>query len=303
MDNLIVKEKEIQNKIFTIRNLQVMLDSDLADLFQVETRVLNQAVKRNAKRFPKEYMFQLTGKEYDFLKSQFVISKEDSLTSQSVTLKNNRGKHRKYLPNIFTEQGGSMLSAVLRSDIAIEISIRIINAFVGMRKFLIENASVFQKFNYIEQKLLKHDEEFEKFFKAIESKEIKPKQGIFFDRQIFDAYLFISDLIRKAKKSITLIDNYIDETVLTLFSKNKIIKVSIYTKNISKQLKLDLDKYNSQYKPIKLKKFDSAHDRFLIIDEKDIYHFGASLKDLGKKWFAFSKFNIDAIEILKKLEK
>lgn len=303
MSNLIVKEKNIQNKIFTIRNQQVMLDSDLADLYQVETRVLNQAVKRNIKRFPKEYMFQLSKEEYEFLKSQSVISKEDSLTSQSVTLKNKQGKHRKYLPNVFTEQGVSMLSAVLRSDIAIEISIRIINAFVGMRKFLMENASVFQKFNYIEKKLLKHDENFEKIFKAIEAKEVKPKQGIFFDGQIFDSYLFVSDLIKSANNKIILIDNYIDETVLTLFSKNQKVKVTIYSKNITKQIKLDLEKYNSQYTPIEIKKFNSSHDRFLIIDDKQIYHFGASLKDLGKKWFAFSKFDMEAVGILEKLDK
>ena len=303
MSNLIVKEKNIQNKIFTIRNQQVMLDSDLADLYQVETRVLNQAVKRNIKRFPKEYMFQLSKEEYEFLKSQSVISKEDSLTSQSVTLKNKQGKHRKYLPNVFTEQGVSMLSAVLRSDIAIEISIRIINAFVGMRKFLMENASVFQKFNYIEKKLLKHDENFEKIFKAIEAKEVKPKQGIFFDGQIFDSYLFVSDLIKSANNKIILIDNYIDETVLTLFSKNQKVKVTIYSKNITKQIKLDLEKYNSQYTPIEIKKFNYSHDRFLIIDDKQIYHFGASLKDLGKKWFAFSKFDMEAVGILEKLDK
>lgn len=233
MNGLVKDQQHIQSNIFTIRGKQVILDSDLAILYKVETRVLNQAVKRNIKRFPLEYMFQLTVEEYDFLmlqsvtsknkslKSQSVIPKENSLTSQSVTLKNNRGKHRKYLPFVFTEQGVSMLSAVLKSDIAIEISIKIINAFVEMRKFLLANATIFQKFNYIEQKLIKYDENFEKIFKAIEAKEIKPKQGIFFDEQIFDAYLFISTLIKSANKSITLIDNYIDETVLTLFSKNK----------------------------------------------------------------------------------
>ncbi|MEE9429973.1 MAG: hypothetical protein V3V16_02965 [Melioribacteraceae bacterium] len=196
-----------------------------------------------------------------------------------------------------------LLSAVLRSDTAIEISIRVINAFVGMRRFLIENAAVFQKFNYIEQKLLKYDNNFEKIFNAIESKQLKPKQGIFFNGQIFDAYLFISDLIKSANKSITLIDNYVDETVLTLFSKNQKAKVTIYSKNITKQIKLDLEKYNSQYNPIEIKKFNSSHDRFLIIDKKQVYHFGASLKDVGKKWFAFSKFDMEAIAILEKLDK
>lgn len=172
-----------------------------------------------------------------------------------------------------------------------------------MRRFLIENAAVFQKFNYIEQKLLKYDNNFEKIFNAIESKQLKPKQGIFFNGQIFDAYLFISDLIKSANKSITLIDNYVDETVLTLFSKNQKAKVTIYSKNITKQIKLDLEKYNSQYNPIEIKKFNSSHDRFLIIDKKQVYHFGASLKDVGKKWFAFSKFDMEAIAILEKLDK
>jgi len=290
MHELSVKEKEIQNKIFTIRDQQVMLDSDLAELYQVQTRVLNQAVKRNIKRFPKEFMFQLTMEEYEFLKSQFVTSKE------------NRGGRRK-LPYVFTEQGVSMLSAVLRSDVAIEISIKIINAFVEMRKFLTENAAIFQKLEYIDRKLLKHDEKFEIIFQTIESNGLKQKQGIFFDGQIFDAYLFVSSLIKEAKNSITLIDNYVDETVLALFSKNQKAKITIYSKNITKQLNLDLKKYNSQYNPITIKKFTSSHDRFLIIDEKQIYHFGASLKDLGKKWFAFSKFDIEAVEILGKLEK
>ncbi len=302
MNELVINELYIQSNIFTIRGRQVILDSDLAILYKVETRALNQAVKRNIKRFPLEYMFQLTIDEYNFLISQIVISKNENLESHPLISKENRGGRRK-LPFVFTEQGVSMLSAVLKSDIAIEVSIRIINAFVGMRRFLSENAAIFQKFNYIEQKLIKHDENFEKVFNAIEAKEIKPKQGIFFEGQIFDAYVFISALIKKAKKTITLIDNYIDETVLTLFSKNQKVKVTIYSKNITNQIKLDLEKYNSQYNPITINKFNSSHDRFLIIDEKQVYHFGASLKDLGKNWFAFSKFDMEAITILSKLEK
>ncbi|MEA1986092.1 MAG: ORF6N domain-containing protein [Candidatus Marinimicrobia bacterium] len=298
-----MKDEYIQNKIYTIRGKQVMLDSDLAELYQVETRILNQAVKRNIKRFPEEFMFKLSEEEYGFLKSQFVILKEKSLTSQSVTLKNKRGKHKKYMPSVFTEQGVSMLSAILHSDIAIEISIKIMNAFVNMRKFLLENASIFQKFDYIEKKLIKHDEKIGKIFTAIESKEIKPKQGIFYNGQIFDAHLLVTGLIKKANKNIVLIDNYIDETVLALFSENQKLEVTIYTKNITDKLKLDLKKYNSQFKPIEIKKFNSSHDRFLIIDNKQIYHFGASLKDLGKKWFAFSQFDLNAIEMLNKLKK
>lgn len=289
MDDLILKEEEIQSKIFTIRNQQVMLDRDLAGLYQVETRALKQAVKRNLDRFPDDFMFALTESEIDFLVSQSVIPSKKYLGGAK--------------PFAFTEQGVSMLSAVLTSKTAVEVNIAIFRAFTKMKKFIATNATIFQKFSYIEQKLIKHDENFEKIFKAIEAKGIKPKQGIFFDGQIFDAYLFVTSLIKGAKKSITLIDNYIDESVLTLFSKNQKVKVTIYSKNITKQIKLDLEKYNAQYNPIIIKKFHSSHDRFLLIDEKEIYHFGASLKDLGKKWFAFSKFDIDAITILSKLEK
>ena len=289
MNALTINEKHIQHKIFTLRNQQVMLDRDLAELYQVETRALKQAVKRNIERFPDDFMFELTNDEINAMVSQSVIPSKKHLGGAK--------------PFAFTEQGVSMLSSVLTSKIAVEVNITIFRAFVEMRKFLSVNAAIFQKFEHIDKKLLKHDEKFEKVFKAIERKEIIPKQGIFFDGQMFDAYVFISGLIKNAKKSIVLIDNYIDETVLTLFSKNNKAEVTIYTKNISNQLKLDLKKYNAQYKSIEIKKFKSAHDRFLVIDDEDIYHFGASLKDLGKKWFAFSKFDIEAIEILKKLEK
>ncbi len=289
MKEITINLKTIQNKIFTLRDQQVMLDRDLAELYQVETRALKQAVKRNIERFPDDFLFELTKEEIDTMVSQSVIPSKQHLGGAK--------------PFAFTEQGVSMLSSVLTSKVAIEINISIFRAFVQMRKFLSTNAELFKKVEYLDKKLLKHDENFEKIFKIIESKDIQPKQGIFFDGQMFDAYLFVSSLIKNANKSIVLIDNYIDETILTLFSKNQKIEVTIYTKEISKRLKLDLKKYNSQYKPIEIKQFQSAHDRFLIIDDKDIYHFGASLKDLGKKWFAFSKFDIDAIEVLNKLER
>jgi hypothetical protein len=176
-----------------------------------------------------------------------------------------------------------------------------------MRKFLSENANVFYRLESIEQKQslyqIKSDLKFEQLFKALENKSLKPKQGIFYDGQIFDAYTFVSDLIRTANKSIVLIDNYVDDSVLTLLTKRKKrVKASIYSKKISLQLSLDLDKHNAQYPTIEIKEFKNAHDRFIIIDEKTIYHFGASLKDLGKKWFAFSKMDVEAIEMLNKLE-
>lgn len=279
-----VSSSFIKNKIFTIRGVQVILDKDLAELYGVETRVLNQAVKRNIERFPERFRFQLTKEEYEDLMSQNVISRW--------------GGTRK-LPFAFTEQGVSMLSALLKSKTAIEISIKIIDAFVAMRKFISSNAQIFERLDRIELKQLEYDKKFNEIFKALENHE--QKQGIFFDGQIFDAYSFVSGLIKKAKKRIILIDNYIDESVLILFCKRKKnVSVTIYTKKITKQLELDLKKFNAQYEPIEIKKFGKSHDRFLIIDD-DVYHFGASLKDLGKKWFAFSKFDKESVKMLEKL--
>jgi hypothetical protein len=177
-------------------------------------------------------------------------------------------------------------------------------AFVAMRRFIATNAEVFQRLVRVERKQLETDNKFEQLFDAIESKEIRPKQGVFFDGQVFDAYSFVADLIRTARKSIVLIDNYVDDSVLTLLSKRPAgVLCTIYTKTISKQLSLDLKKHNQQYSPINLETFPDAHDRFVIIDGNDIYHIGASLKDLGKKWFAFSKMDLGAVEMLGKLEK
>jgi len=287
-NNIAIYEQKIQNRIFTIHGMQVMIDRDLAELYGVETKVLNQAVKRNIKRFPESFRFQLTKDELEYLRSQIVTFKENLNT--------------KYLPYVFTEQGVSMLSAVLKSDTAIEVSIRIIETFVNMRRFLSSNSLIFERFERIEQRLSKHDENFEKIFKALEDKSIKPTHGVFYDGQIFDAYEFVSKLVRSAKESIKLIDNYVDDTVLTLLSKNSSVKVTIYTKTITKQLKLDIEKYNAQYKNLELKKFDLSHDRFLIVDEKEIYHIGASLKDLGKKWFGFSKMDIDSFDMIARLK-
>jgi phosphatidylserine/phosphatidylglycerophosphate/cardiolipin synthase-like enzyme len=236
-----------------------------------------------------------------------VILENNALWSQNVILESKRGKHRKYLPYVFTEQGVAMLSGVLKSTAAVQISIQIINAFVAMRRFIASNAEVFQRLDMVERKQITHkadaDQKFEQLFNAIEERSIKPKQGIFFDGQIFDAHRFVSDLIRAARKSIVLIDNYIDDTVLTLFSKAQTkVQITILTKTISKQLVLDVKKYNEQYPVITIKEFHNSHDRFIIIDDKTVYHFGASLKDLGKKWFAFSRFGKDAFRLLERLE-
>lgn len=305
MDDIVLNEESIKNKIFTIRGLQVMLDRDLAELYQVETKVFNQAVKRNENRFPDDFRFQLSKIEYQNLRSQIVTSSEqNSLRSQSVTLKSDRGKHTKYLPYAFTEQGVSMLSAVLKSDIAVDVSVKIIRSFVNMRKFISNNALIFQRLETLEQKQFSNDEKFNKLFEAIEEKSIKPTQGIFYDGEVYDAYLFVSNLIKSAKESIVLVDNYLDESVLTMLSKRQTnVPTTIYTKNITAQLELDIKKHNAQYPKITLKKFDASHDRFFILDGKELYHIGASFKDLGKKWFAFSKFDMESFDILKRLEK
>ena len=293
MNELIMQnENAITDKIFTLRGLQVMIDRDLAELYGVETKVFNQAVKRNSDKFPEDFRFQLTLQEKDEL-----VTNCDRLMIL---------KYSSVKPYAFTEQGVSMLSAVIKSNIATEISIKIVRTFVAMRKFLTLNGELFQRLENIEKKQLsyelKTDEKFEQIFNAIEDKSIKPKQGIFYDGQIFDAYVFVSDLVKSAKSSIVLIDNFVDESVLMLLSKRaSTCKATIYTKTITKELKLDLQKHNAQYASIEIKEFKEAHDRFVIIDEKEIYHIGASLKDVGKKWFAFSKFESSALEMLGKL--
>ena len=287
---LVVNEETIKNKIYSIRGLQVILDRDLAGLYNVKSIRLREQVKRNIERFPNDFMFQLNENEVNLMVSQNAIPSKQHLGGS--------------LPYVFTEQGVAMLSAVLKSKTAIQTSIYIIDAFVKMRKFISNNALIFQRLDSLEQKQFKTDEKVDAVLNAIEDKSIKPKQGIFYDGEVYDAYLFVSDLVKSAKVSIILIDNYCDDSVLTLLSKREAnVKASIYTKNITKQLQLDQEKHNIQYPKIALKKFNSSHDRFLIIDSKDVYHIGASLKDLGKKWFAFSKFEMDALDILLRLEK
>lgn len=292
MSDIIPIHTGIETRIFTIRNVQVMLDVHLAELYQVETRTFNQAVKRNEERFPEQFRFQLTENEWEILRSQFVISNEEL----------DKGKYRRYMPYAFTEQGIAMLSAVLRSEVAVQVSIKIMQTFVQMRHTLLNNIAVVKRLENVERKQLEMSGQLEQVFSALEAN--KPQtQGIFFDGETFNAYAFVSDLVRKAKSSIILIDNYIDDTVLTLFNKRRAgVKVEIYTKTISKQLSLDLEKYNSQFEPVEIYSFSKAHDRFLILDHKELYHIGASLKDLGKKWFAFSKMDLATSRILEQLE-
>ena len=312
--------KTIKSLIHTIREKQVMLDKDLANLYGVETKRLNEAVKRNTERFPERFRFQLTKEELKLMESQNATPGENkNLKSQIVTLKPNEilrsqnatssSKHggKRYLPFAFTEQGVAMLSSVLKSETAVNVSIQIIDTFVTMRHLIGSNGPLFQRMDRLELKQLADkssiDEKFELVFDAIEANEISPKQGIIFEGQIFEAHAFVSDIIRSAKKSITIIDNYIDDTVLTLLSKKrKGIKGKIITKIISKRLALDVKKYNEQFEPITIEEKKTIHDRFIIVDEKTIYHSGASLKDLGKKISAFSKFDKDGLKLLDKLK-
>ncbi|WP_099365215.1 ORF6N domain-containing protein [Sphingobacterium sp. 1.A.4] len=287
----VISPMEIKNLIYTIRGKQVMLDSDLASLYQVETKNLNKAVKRNIERFPVSFCFQLTEEEVQ------------NLRFQSGTSSVSYGG-RRYLSYVFTEQGIAMASAILRSDIAVKVSVEIMEAFVEMRRILTSNASLFNRLDKIELKQLEADQKFEDIFRALESDKLHSEKGIFYNGQIFDAYTFISDIIRSAKISIILIDNYVDDTVLTLLGKREqSVTAKIYTKNINNQLQLDLQRYNSQYPAIEIELFSDAHDRFLIVDNTELYHIGASLKDLGKKWFAFSRMDIEVGRMLQILNK
>ena len=257
----------------------------MATLYGIETRTLNQAVKRNIQRFPADFRFQLT--------------LEECSKSQIVTLNAGRGQNIKKLPYAFTEQGVAMLSSVLRSQTAIEVNIQIMRAFVSMRHFMVNNASVFSRLEIIEYHQLEMqqhqqetDKRIEEVFRRLDEGNAKPKQGVFYNGQIYDAYTFVSDLIKSAKKHIILIDNYVDETVLTLLDKRgNDVSAIIYTQQISRQFQLDIDRHNAQYAPIDVETFRLSHDRFLCIDD-DVYHIGASIKDLGKKWFGFSKMEI-----------
>lgn len=266
---------EVENRIFTLRGEQVILDSDLAKLYGAETKRFNEQVQRNINRFPATFMFQLTKEEWA------------SLRSQIATI-NGRGQHRKYLPYAFTEHGVIMAAAILKSEIADKASVKVVEAFVAMRRFLSANAQVFQRLETIEYKLLESDQKFEDIYAKLEEKSLKPQQGIFFDGQVYDAYQLICNLIKSATTRIVVVDNYVDYTVLTMLDKREPgVEATIYTQKAGDQFKLDIAKHDAQYPPIPVWIFKMSHDRFLIIDDR-VYHVGASIKDLGKKWFAVS---------------
>ena len=314
INNLIVQDhlsnEEIKNLIYTIRGKQVMLDSDVAMLYHYETKKINQAVKRNIERFPEKFCFQLTEEEFSSLRSQIVTLnkttvqenfEDSSLRSQIVTLNENtgRGKHRKYLPYVFTEQGIAMLSGLLKNVIAIQVSINIMDAFVEMRKFLMVNGQLFERLTNVEYKLLEHDKKFDKVFDQLQNEE-NIKQKIFFEGQIYDAYSLIIDIIKKANKKILIIDNYIDDSVLKMLTKkNKNVEVVILTSNKSNIQKIDIQKFNKEYPILKVAETNKFHDRFIVIDNKEMYHLGASIKDLGKKCFGINK--IEDLDIVEKV--
>lgn len=289
----LVPPDNIQGMIFTLRGTQVMLDRDLATLYQVETRALKQAVKRNTKRFPGDFMFVLEDAEVEMLVSQSVIPSKGVLGGA--------------LPFVFTEHGVAALSSVLTSDRAIEVNITIMRAFVEMRRLLATGGGLLQRMDSLEKRQLGHEFEtnarFDRVFDALEQKSLSQTQGIFFDGQIFDAYVFVNDLLRTAKKSIVLIDNYIDDSVLLQLAKRrKGVGVTILTKSISKALAQDLKKHNAQYPPIAIREFAASHDRFLILDGEAVYHLGASLKDLGKRWFAFSRMDKAGLVVMQRVD-
>ena len=311
---------QIEPLIRTIRGQQVLLDSDLAILYGVETKRLNQQVKRNIERFPEDFMFQLTQEELICSRSQIAtlnkgtnLRSQIATSSQEVNLKSqivtsSHGGIRK-LPNAFTENGIAMLSSVLRSPIAIQVNIRIMRAFTAMRQFIASNAQIFQRLDVMEQNQLaivahqtETDHKLEEVFRRLDSGNVQPHQGIFYDGQIFDAYTFINDRIREATTRIILIDNYIDDSVLTILSKRADkVAATIYTKKPTAQLQLDIQKHNAQYPPISVVEFNRSHDRFLCIDDT-VYHLGASIKDLGKKWFAFNRMEMPTTELLQKIQ-
>ena len=289
-----ISNEKIKNLIYTIRGKQVMLDSDVAMLYNYETKKVNQAVKRNIDRFPERFCFQLTENELQSMWSQIVTTSK---------LEDNKYRSKKYLPYVFTEQGIAMLSGILKSEIAVQVSIKIMDAFVEMRKFINVNKSIFEKVitieNNMDKKFIEQDRKFDIIFDQLQFEE-NIKQRIFFEGQIYDAYSIIIDIIKKASEKILIIDNYIDDNVLKMLTKKKTnVEVVILTSNKSNIQNLDIQKFNKEYPILKVSKTSKFHDRFIVIDNKEMYHLGASIKDLGKKCFGINK--IEDIDIIEKI--
>lgn len=275
-----ITRPSIEKMIYVIRDKQVMLDSDLAILYQVETGALNRAVKRNISRFPEDFRFQLTNEEYQNLRCQTGIS--------SFAQGENNYGGRRTLPYVFTEQGISMLASVLHSEVAIKVSIGIMRTFVEMRRFIANNALLFERISNVELKQLEYQ------------KQTDEKLD-----QIFDAFSLIVSLIQKAEKEIVLIDGYVDIGTLNLLTKkNENVTVVMYTLKRTKLSQEDVNNFNSQYPLLEVRYTKVFHDRFLILDKKNVYHIGASLKDAGKKCFGISLIEDAGIvrDILQRLE-
>ena len=277
------EELNIENMIYEIRGKQVMFNSNVARLYNVETKVLNQVIKRNINRFPEEFCFQITIEELEKVSSR----------SHFVTLNksnNYRGYNIKYLPYVLTEQGIMMLSGLLKSDIAVKVNVQIIDAFVKMRKYI--SANLIEQDN-MKNMLIKHDNEIKLLQESFSKLEEKEKiNHIFYEGQIYDAYSLLIDIFKEAKKEIIIIDNYADKSILDMIT-NLNVKVIIVTKKFNLLKDIDIKKYNKQYHNLKVIYSDKFHDRFIIIDKKVLYHSGASYKDLGNKCFAINKIKDD----------
>jgi len=296
---------DIKGLIITLRGTQVLLDSDVAVLYGYETKNINLAVSRNKARFPDNFRFQLTQEEVAAVTNMRLqtapASLPESLRLQSATLENGRGKHRKYLPYAFTEQGIAMLSGILRNEIAVQVSIGIMNAFVEMRKVIATYGSTFERLTNVEYKLLEHDKRFDELFELIQQPEL-PRQGIFFKGQVYDAFSLIIDIFKTAKSSIAIIDNYVDTSILKMLSeKAEDVHVVIISGKPSGIDELHISKFNEQHPTVELLRSKDFHDRFIILDNSKVYHLGASLKDLGKQCFAIAIFE-EADSLLEKVK-
>ena len=311
-----VVQDSIRSRIFTIRGVQVMFDRDLAELYGVPTKALNQAVKRNIERFPERFMFRMSNEDIANLRSQIVTaSAETSLRSQIVTLNKKQGQHLKYMPYAFTEQGIAMLSAVLKSDTAIVVSIRIMDAFVAMRRALASVAPLLARIEATDRRQIadqlrndanqaKNEERFKLILDAMRDKAFPP-QKVFFDGQIYDAFDQMKKFVRMAKTELIVIDPYFDDSVLPLIAQKRPGVLVLVVKNHRKNLlhAVDVAKFNAQHgNTLTVKESANFHDRFLIIDKSVLIHVGASLNFLGKRCFAFASLDKSNItDILAKI--
>ena len=271
-----ISKEEIKNLIYTIRGKQVMIDSDVARLYHYTTKRINEAVSRNKLRFPENFCFQLTENEVEAMWSQIATASK---------IRDNKFRNKKYLPYVFTEQGIAMLAGVLKNDIAVKVSLNIINSFIEMRKFIALNGQVFERLTNMEYKLLEYDKKFDIVFDQLQQEE-NIKQKIFFEGQIYDAYSLIIDIIKKANRKITIIDNYIDDSILKMLAKkNKNVEVTILTSIKSNIQNIDIQKFNKQYPTLKVARTEKFHDRFILLDNKEMYHCRSFYKRFRQKMF------------------